>query len=425
MHSPTPSGTHRIAGLTAALATATLLSSGCSGSETPSATAADASPGGSALVEVYTEELAQGREVPRFQVDAGWPDLPDDLILGQVSGLAVDPEGDVWILNRPNSLGGTDIGAAQDPPIAVCCAPPPHIMQFSGATGEYLSGWGGPDHAPEVDGMNQWPANVHGLFVDAEGTVWIGGNGDGDHVVLRFTPEGEFLQQYGRRGDTGGNMDPGTLGNPADVFHDTETGEVVVADGYINKRILAFDAESGDFVRFWGAYGTAPDAPTREGAFDQSQATSTADGGADPESESFGDIVHCVTRHPDGRYFVCDRRNNRIQIFRPTEDGEVEFVENLVIAPETGGTRTASDVAFSPDGEFMYVADMMNGRVWILDADGYEMLGAFGRNGRYPGEFIWLHSVETDADGNVYTTEVSTGRRVQKFVLTNGVGVTE
>lgn len=408
------------------LALATLLSAGCAATEAPAEDeATGAVPDGAALVDVHTQQFVEGRELPRFQVDAAWPDLPDSLMLGQVSGLSVDPEGDVWILNRPNTLGATDIGAAQDPPVAVCCHPSPHVLQFSSRTGELLSAWGGPEHTPEVEGMEQWPANVHGLFVDAEGTVWIGGNGDGDHVVLRFTPEGEFLQQYGRRGSTGGNMDASTLGNPADIHHDPATGEVVVADGYINKRILTFDSESGEFDRFWGANATEPDAPTREGAFDQSQATSTADGGADPESGSFGDIVHCVTRSSDGRYFVCDRRNNRIQIFQDDEDGRIQLVENLVIAPETGGTRTASDVAFSPDERFMYVADMMNGQVWILDAESYEILGAFGRNGRYPGEFIWLHSVETDAEGNVYTTEVNTGRRVQKFLLTNGIGTAD
>ena len=377
-------------------------------------------PTSGALVEVHAESFVDGRPLPAFQVDASWPRLPDSLILGQLPGLSVDPEGDVWILVRPNTLGGTDIGAAAEPPQAVCCHPPLHLVELSAETGELLSMWGGPDHTPEVDGMDQWPANVHGLFVDDGGDVWIGGNGDGDHVVLRFTSDGEFVQAIGQRGRTEGNMSEQSLGNPADIHHDPETGRVVIADGYINKRIAMFDAESGDFIQLWGAYGESPDGGTRQGAFDQSQATGGTE--ADTASASFGDIVHCVTKAPDGRYLVCDRRNNRIQIFREGDDGTVEFIENLPVAPGTGGTRSASDIAFSPDGRFMYVADMMNGQVWIHDAETYETLGAFGKNGRYPGEFIWLHSVETDAEGNVYTTEVNTGRRVQKFVLTNGVG---
>jgi sugar lactone lactonase YvrE len=368
-----------------------------------------------ALVDVHTQQFTD-REIPRFQVDAAWPTLPDDIILGQVSGLSVDKDDNVWILQRSNSLGFSDTGLAQDPPIAVCCRPGPHVMQFS-PSGELLRAWGGPATEPMMDGANQWPSTVHGLYVAPDDSVWIGGNGDDDHVVLGFTMDGEFLRGFGRRGATKGNYDEDTLGGPADIAYDPDSGEALVADGYINKRIIGFDRD-GDFTRAWGAYGARPDAETREGDFDQSQAASNADGGADPESESFGDIVHCVVQGPDDRIYVCDRRNNRIQVFETDEEGNTVFVENLVIGPGTGGLRTASDVAFSPDGRFMYVADMMNGQVWILDAKTYEELGALGRNGRYPGQFIWLHSVDVDSAGNLYTTEVSTGRRVQRFVLT-------
>jgi len=185
----------------------------------------------------------------------------------------------------------------------------------------------------------------------------------------------------------------------------------------INKRIVEFASEDLSFEHLWGAYGEAPDGGTREGDFDQSQAASAGDGGPNPESRSFGDIVHCVVRGPESTIYVCDRRNNRLQLFREAADG-VDFVRTIAIAPETGGTRTASDVAFSPDGAYVYVADMMNGRVWILLRETHEVLGSFGRVGRYPGQFIWLHSVDVDSHGNVYTTEVSTGRRVQRFVFT-------
>lgn len=369
-----------------------------------------------ALVSVHTQVFTD-RPIPRFAVDAAWPNVPEDLILGQVSGLSVDRHDNVWILQRPNSLGFSDTGLDETPPIAVCCKAGPHVMSFS-QNGEYLKGWGGPAHAPDTDGTNQWPQSVHGLYVDKNDTVWIGGNGDGDHVILNFTADGEYIRQFGRRGETGGNFDRRLLGNPADVHHDTDENEVLVADGYINKRIIGFDGDQSDFSRYFGAYGVVPDASTREGSFDQSQASSNADGGADPDAGNFGDIVHCVTKGPDGFVYVCDRRNNRIQVFGMNENGETTFEKQIAIAPETGGTRTASDIAWSPDGDFMYVADMMNGQVWILDADNHEILGAVGRNGRYPGEFIWLHSVDVDSEGNLYTTEVATGRRVQKFVLT-------
>jgi len=370
---------------------------------------------GGALVDVRIQQFTD-RPIPRFAVDAAWPDLPDDVILGQVPGLAVDRHDNVWILQRPNSLGFSDTGLDQDPPIAVCCRAAPHVLTFS-QDGELVGEWGGEEFAPEVDGVNQWPANVHGLFVDDEDRVWIGGNGDGDHVVLNFNADGVFIRSIGRKGQTAGNFDRATLGNPADIAYDPESGETLIADGYINKRIIGFDQE-GEFTRFWGAYAASPDDETREGSFDQSQASSNADGGADPESKTFGDIVHCIVKGPDDRIYVCDRRNNRLQVFETSDAGDTVFLQDIIFAPETGGTRTVSDVAFSPDNAYMYVSDMMNGQVWILDAKTYEFLGAVGRNGRYPGEFIWLHSVDVDSDGNIYTTEVNTGRRVQKFVFT-------
>ncbi|MEO1079895.1 MAG: beta-propeller fold lactonase family protein [Pseudomonadota bacterium] len=367
-----------------------------------------------ALMGVQSQQFTD-RPIPRFEVDAAWPTMPEDLMIGQVPGLALDSDDNIWILQRPNSLGFSDTGLAQNPPIAVCCRPAPHIMQFSPA-GDVLAAWGGPKHAPTIDGVNQWPVTVHGLHVAEDDSLWIAGNGDGDNVVLNFTPEGEFLRSFGRRNETGGNFDRNTLGNPADIATDPKTGEALVADGYINKRIIGFD-KAGEFTRFWGAYAASPDDKTREGAFDQSQASSNADGGANPESRAFGDIVHCVVRGPDARIYVCDRRNNRLQIFETNEDGSTSFVKNVVIAADTGGTRTVSDVAFSPDGKFLYIADMMNGQVWILDSETHEELGALGRNGRYPGQFIWLHSVVVDSAGNLYTSEVGTGRRVQKFVF--------
>lgn len=367
------------------------------------------------LVDVVHEKLDSETVMPVFKVDAAWPKLPEDIIFGQVPGLAVDGDDNVWIVQRPNSLTSQDIGLTTEPPSAVaCCRPAKHIMRFS-PEGELLTTWGGEDIAPRMNGQTQWPANVHGIFVDDDETVWIGGNGDGDHVILNFTADGRFIRQIGKRGQTDGNESRTTLGNPSDIYRDSQS--VLVADGYINKRLVQFDQSSLDYVQSWGAYGGEADASVREGAFDQSQASSNSDGGADPSSESFGDIVHCVDRGPDRLIYVCDRRNNRIQVFSDV-GGKLKFVEDIVIAPDTGGTRTASDVTWSPEGTYLYVADMMNGRVWILDNESRNIIGSFGRVGRYPGQFTWLHSVEADSEGNIYTTEVGTGRRVQKFVLT-------
>lgn len=369
-----------------------------------------------ALVPLETAVFApEGTPYPRFMVDAAWPKMPPDLILGQIPGLAVDKNDVIWAIHRPQSLTANDVGLIQDPPIAdVCCRPAPTIVRFA-QDGRYLGGWGGPDTGPVIDGINQWPNNVHGIFVDSDNTVWFGGNGDDDHVVLNFTADGKFIRAIGRRGKTGGNEDRQTLGNPADAYY--RNGRVLIADGYVNKRIIRFTTQDGKFDGYWGAYAEPPSGPSREGKFNQALASSDKDGGANPKSESFGDIVHCVVGTEDGYVYVCDRRNNRAQLFKDDGQGRLSFVRDIVIAPESGGTRTVSDVAFSPDGRYVYIAEMMNSRIWILDRKTHEPIATIGRIGRQPGQFTWLHSIDVDSDGNIYTTEVGTGRRIQKLVL--------
>ena len=379
------------------------------------------------LVEIDSEHIDKSVPMPVFKADASWPRLPENMILGQISGLDVDKDDNIWIANRPNALGFTDIGRDANPPMTqACCSAPPHILQFD-QEGNVLRGWGGPELAPgestiEGEGRNavekgdeQWPRNIHGIFVDDDLTVWFGGNGPGDHAVLNFTADGEYIRQIGRRQETGGNFSEELLGNPSDVAFDGKT--ILISDGYINRRIVRFSGEDLKFLTLWGAYGANAEDASRDVVFDPSLASSNADGGANPESRSFGDIVHCVVRGPEDTVYVCDRRNNRLQVFRERADGEIDFVANVAIADGTGGTRTASDVGFSPDGKYVYVADMMNGRVWILLRETHGVVGWFGRNGRYPGQFIWLHSLDVDSMGNVYTSEVNTGRRVQRFVV--------
>ncbi|ETI63138.1 hypothetical protein C100_14175 [Sphingobium sp. C100] len=374
-------------------------------------------PQDQALAPLAFEQIApEGTKMPRFKVDAAWPAMPGDLLLGQVSGVAVAPDDTVWVVHRPHSLTATDTGLAQTPPIAVCCKPAPPVVHFA-QDGRYLGGWGGAASAPSVDGVNQWPSSLHGIFVDAANTVWFGGNGKGDHVVLNYSADGQFLRRFGQRDKTGGNDATDQLGNPSDVNH--SDGMVLISDGYVNRRVIGFDGRSNAYKGRWGAYGKPPVAPTRSGDFDQSHAVDPGKV-ADPKAQTFADIVHCVVPTKDGHLYVCDRNNNRAQLFKRDKDGGLTFVRDLLIAPETGGTHTVTDIAFSPDPQqtYLYVADMMNGRIWILKRATHEVLGAIGRVGRQAGQFTWLHSIDTDSAGNIYATEVNTGRRVQKLVFT-------
>lgn len=363
------------------------------------------SDGAEALVDLHTRVVKENVPFPRFRVDAAWPQLPPDLMLGQVSGVSVDADDQVWLVHRPHTLDPTEVGVTLDPPIADCCRAAPTVVRLA-RDGRYLGAWGTPETGPVIDGVNQWPSSVHGIFASDDGTLWIGGNGEGDHAVLNFTTDGEFIRAIGRREQHEGNTGRRTLGNPADVHHDD--GQVLVADGYVNRRVIRFTGDDGDFGGYWGAYGDPPEPVVPE----------TDSRRYDPQAQRFADIVHCVVRTKDGFVYVCDRRNNRAQLFRQGEDGSLSFVRDIAISPGSGATGTATDVALSPDGRFVYVADMVNSRIWILDRKNHEPIAAIGRIGRQAGQFTWLHSIDADSAGNLYATEVSTGRRIQKLVLT-------
>ena len=368
---------------------------------------------GLVLLETNTID---GARMPRFAADASWPRLPEGYLIGQVSGVAVDNEGDIWVVNRPNSLHSMDVGSLESPPISLCCKPLKEVIEFS-YDGEVKRNWNGRETAPITDGEIQYPSNIHGIYIDAEGSVWVAGNGPGDHLVLRFTAEGEHLAQFGIRNKTNGNLDEKMLGNPADVYFDTLTSQVLIADGYTNRRIIQFDYVTREFKKYWGAFGGPPQDASREKTFDFTQAMTTPENGVDPKTATFSDIVHCIVRGPDNLLYVCDRRHNRIQVFTETKDGVVSYRESIEIAPITGGTGSATDIAWSPDGSFMYVADMINGRIWVFDTKTRKKLGSVGRPGRYAGQFHWLHSLDADHEGNLYATEVHTGQRVQKLVF--------
>jgi DNA-binding beta-propeller fold protein YncE len=350
------------------------------------------------VVERVATRLAAQPGVPQFDVDPRWPTLPPQWTLGQVTGVAVDAGDHVWILHRPWSL--TDDEKAQNPDAACCTAAPP-VLEFDSA-GRYLRGWGGPG-----DGY-EWPEDEHAIHVDHKRNVWISSAGGPrlreakENQILKFTSDGRFLMQIGRRGRSTGSLDTANVNNAADLYVEPTANELYVADGYVNRRVIVYDADTGVFKRMWGAYGRPPD-----------DAASKASAFEGPPPAQFN-LVHGIRVSSDGKVYVNDRRNNRMQVF--TTAGT--FEREIFVARPTRLLGTSFAVAFSPDAaqRWLYLADAGNGAVRIYDRSTLAEVGRVGRIGRYAGQFVFLHALAVDSRGDLYTAEVGTGRRVQKFV---------
>ena len=403
---------------------------------------------------IASAQRLSGEQVPTFEVDPLWPKpLPNHWILGQTIGVAVDARDHIWIVHRGDaslnimtegnnrsgptwtitsdqpwlqlpgaSRGGTGTGGLaifitgaaptqpatghltvtvtgastlkEDP--ASCCKGAPPVLEFDQA-GNLVSSFGGPGA-----GYN-WPTANHGLTVDYKDNIWIGGNDPKDAHVLKFTRDGRFLLQVGHPGNNAGSNDTENFWRAAKITVDPKMNEAYVADGYGNRRVAVIDADSGKFKRYWGAYGGKPDdAPM--GAYDPDA----------PPARQFRSPVHCADISTDGLVYVCDRANNRIQVFQ--RDGT--FVNETFIARRTRGDGAVWDIAFSrdPEQKFLFVADGRNEKVYIVLRKTMEVLTSFGDGGRQPGQFFGVHSIATDSRGNVYTTESYEGKRLQKFV---------
>jgi DNA-binding beta-propeller fold protein YncE len=380
---------------------------------------------GSIVLEKKGRVEAAAVQAPMFEVDPLWPKpLPNHWLIGMTIGVSVDAQDNVWIIHRQGSLEAGEQHATTNPPIAMCCAPAPPILEFDQA-GNLLHHWGGPGKGYD------WPDSNHGITIDYKGNVWIGGNGRGkqaskpvdgapdesaasatvsylDNEVLKFTQDGQFLMQIGKPHSSKGSNDVENLRLPAKTFIDKQTNEVYVADGYGNHRVIVYDADSGKYKRHWGAYGNKPD-DTDLGNYNPDA----------PPAQQFRNPVHCADLSVDRLLYVCDRANDRIQVFKP--DGT--FVKEAFIAKRTLGSGSAWDIAFSkdPQQKYIYLADGENDRIHILLRDTLEVLTTFGEGGRQPGEFYGPHSIATDSKGNIYVTETYRGQRVQKFVY-KGLG---
>ena len=340
---------------------------------------------------------------PRFEVDPFWPKpLPNHWLLGATIGVSVDAQDHVWIIHRSSdTLNASERGAELNPPTGLCCKGAPPVLEFDQA-GNLLSHWGG-----KGEGYD-WPVSNHGITIDGKGNVWIGGNDANDNHVLKFTKDGKFIKQFGFPYANSGSNDTWAFHQVAKIFVDDANNEAYISDGYGNKRVAVIDATTGQFKRYWGAYGNKPD-DTNLGRYNPDA----------PPAQQFRNPVHCAELSKDGFVYVCDRVNDRVQVF--TREGK--FVKEQFIEKQSLADGSVWDIAFSKDAKqtYIYVVDGRNQRVHILERESLKILTNFGDGGRQPSQFFGAHSIATDSKGNIYTTETYEGKRVQKFAY-KGLG---
>lgn len=440
----------------------------------------------------WPSKVPEGASAPSFVVDPSWPKpLPNNWRIGQVGGITVDSHDNIWVYHRPRTLEASSAGAMprvatneSGVPISAlghprpyadqstgCCVPAPSVLEFD-REGNLLDAWGGPadpgfleTNCRAEDGCD-WPAREHGIFVDQNDFVYVSGNGqDGgarqqqglatypwapsfgdDSEVLKFTADGKFVYQIGEAGMEGPNSENihgGPNGTPqpylaADMSVDPKTNRLYIADGYGNRRILIVDAETGQYIGHFGAYGQNPvvDDPS-SGVADADVGPWAADYQAgNMKPMFFRSPMHCAVVSNDGFLYACDRGNNRIQIFdlsaadlgKPcanpnAQPGVCGFVGEIHVAPQTvSGTSGTAALSTDPGQTCLYVGDLANGTLYIVNRENLTELDRIGRPGRQAGEFHWLHTLAVDSLGNIYTGEVDSGQRVQKFLRYGSLG---
>ena len=391
---------------------------------------------------------AQELTAPRFKYDPDWPKpLPNKWKMGGVTGLAVDKDDNVWVLNRPNDLTDIELEAELSPPLADCCVRPPAMIHI--------------DKSGNVIGSFDAPQG-HGMAVDSKGFVYIGqdtvrkydpktgkvvgevprtpdrqpggGGGDGTpptsaHVPGRGSagPVAGFITPGGR-GGRGGQPDaaamaaresaiaafrakyppttPMIVGGIEEIRLDEPARELYCADNYLGGRVMVFDLDTLQFKRGWGAYGhTLAEMTTNDAD------RAYTPGGPMPK-EFRGHLTLNISN--DGMVYAADRNANRIQV--TTKQGK--FIKEFILAPTTGVGGSTGGVMFSPDKQqrLLYISDLTNNHIWFLNRETGKLIGQMGSMGENGGQFFGLHMIAVDSKGIVYTGEVFAGERVQRFL---------
>jgi hypothetical protein len=383
-----------------------------------------------ALAAAVVAQVKKGSKdvpVPIYKVDPFWPKpLPNKWILQGIPVMVTDKDDHIWVISRPGDIKPDESGASTNPPRTDCCIAAPAVVEFD-TEGNLLKAWGGPGYSPG------WPKpNEHAILVDREGNVWISSGGRGNGIE-KFTGDGKFLWDFGHRAPPLPQGQPNRENNQqtdilqGGVFEftlDEDAQEIYLIE---QKRVLVYGYD-GSFKRGWGGKGKPLSSISND-------PTPPYDwrAGPPPDQEEFAPALHCVHISVDGLVYVCERGSDRVQAF--TKQGK--FVTSYYVHPSTiargsecggpgstmfGMCGTIYNLSFSHDAlqKYILIADGTNDKVWIQDRMTGAVAGSVGDNGRMAGYFHWIDAIAVDSLGNMYTGEVDTGKRIQKFMLMNG-----
>ena len=306
---------------------------------------------------------SQAERGDSHRVIHGWPSLPDGHFLGQVSGLGIDSHDDVLVFQRGRRIWLRPEQVTTEP-LADSC-----VLRLAGKTGKLLASWG--------DNFFVLP---HGLTVDHRDNVWL--TDVGRHQVFEFNHDGKLLLTLGA--DRVPGDDKTHFNKPTDIVV-ARDGSLYVSDGYVNSRVVKFSPE-GKFQLQWGSKGSKP------GEFE---------------------VPHGIALDAQGRVYVADRSNARVQVF----DGGGKFLaewKGLHLGRPWAVTVAPDGTVFVVDGGDLRESGTDHAKVIQLTTDG-RVLGSFGTFGQYDGQLTWPHDVAVARDGSVYVGDVFIGMRVQKF----------
>jgi hypothetical protein len=385
---------------------------------------------------------AQEQTAPKFKYDPDWPKpLPNKWKMGGVTGLAVDKDDNVWVLDRPNDLTDIELEAELNPPLADCCVRPPAMIHI--------------DKNGNVIGSFDAPQG-HGMAVDSKGFVYIGqdtvrkydpntgkvvaevprtpdrppGGGGPDAVAPHIAGRGSAGPVAGFLTPPGGRPQPDPaaqaarekataafrakyppttpmiVGGLEEIRLDEPAHELYAADNYLGGRVMVFDLDTFAFKRGWGAYGHT----LAEMSTNDADRAYTPGG---PEPKEFRGHLTLNISH-DGLVYAADRNANRIDV--TTKQGK--FVKEFILAPTTGVGGSTGGVMFSPDKQqrLLYISDLTNNHIWFLNREDGKVVGRMGNMGENGGQFFGLHMIAVDSKGDIYTGEVFQGERVQRFL---------